>query len=152
MKQLRNLSVVTIIVLLLTAYFYFQSVAATGCTGLVSWKNGKTPDAQGKIHVTVNYSAGPTAPNAGVLSLMRGAVEEWNFYSCTTGVVFTETTGTGDLEFFYTTDENDTGGCAAYRPASVRIFHGPAFQSRVDQMTICKLELYLSMNSDTSLG
>ena len=62
------LPVPTILFLLVCANTAF----GTGCTGQTSWLNGKTPDSLGRVHVTVNYSGGPNAPNSTVRGLMEG--------------------------------------------------------------------------------
>ena len=85
--------------------------------------------------MSVNYSGGPTAPTATVRGLMEDAVAAWNVYSCKTGIVLDATTSSGDLEFFYTTNETLTLSCAAYSTDTDRIYHGPIFQSRVSNMS-----------------
>src|SRR5437762_2980851 len=135
MRRLPHLIIASLIAVVLFS-FYGHSVGATGCTGgSFSWKTGKTPDAQGRLHVSVNYSGGPTAPTATVKGLMEDAVAAWNVYSCKTGIGLDATTSSGDLEFFYTTNETLTLSCAAYSTDTDRIYHGPIFQSRVSNMS-----------------
>lgn len=93
-----------------------------GPSSLVSWITNKPRDSQGLVHVTVNYSGGNDAPTATMKSLMQSAVAEWNTHSCQTGVVFSEVTSSATVEFVYTTNENDTKGCAAYVPSNQRIY------------------------------
>ena len=66
---------------------------------------------------------------------MEEAVAEWNSYQCSTGVVFEPSVGgSATLEFVYTTSEVDAGGCASFRWGSVRIYHGPSMQTRLEQL------------------
>lgn len=80
-----------IIVVLGVSFFTIphNQVEATSCHYQSSWKNGKTPDAQGRIHATVYYSAGAT-PSTAVKQLMEQAVADWNTFSCVSGVYFDE--------------------------------------------------------------
>lgn len=127
-----------IIVVLTVSFFTIPNnqVKATNCHNQSSWKNGKTPDAQGRIHATVYYSAGAT-PSTTVKQLMEQAVEAWNALSCVSGVYFDEVSSGGDLQFYYTTDETDTGaaGCSQYKPSSDRIYWGENFKYRVSHMS-----------------
>src|ERR1051326_4268169 len=106
---------------------------AQQCNPMPPWRSTKTPDAQGLVHVTVNYQGGSQAvPNTVTTRLMKEAVAEWNSFKCTTGVVFDDSPGgSATLEFVYESDDSDTGGCAAYRPSVGRIYHGPSLQSRL---------------------
>lgn len=107
-----------------------------------------TRDASGFLHVTVNYSGGPDAPpNANTVTAMQNAVNEWNNFKTTTKVIFeTAPAGTSaKLEFVYRpTVTSETGGCAAFNPASTRIYHGPELQARLTNLgltetTVCRL-------------
>src|SRR6266404_2809158 len=113
------------------------SAQVCGSSDFLGWMAGKERDSQGLIHATVNYAGGNEgAPTATMLLLMRQAVTEWNFRSCSTGVLFVPWPGGGvpDIEFTYTQTESYTGGCARYNWTQDRIYHGPALQSRLDNL------------------
>lgn len=117
------------------------------------WTIGKPRDAAGLYHVTVNWSAGPDgAPNATMMAQIQGATADWNIYACTTGVVFEPVNGSADLEFVLTTDESLTGGCARYDPPSVRIYHGPNLQSRLDNLGAAQTRLVFKHELGHFLG
>jgi hypothetical protein len=84
----------------------------------------------------VNVSGGNQAPNATMKRLIEEAIQEWNSYQCITGVQFQPPAPgvSSELEFVYTEDEQQTGGCAAYRPSTVRIYHGPFLQQRLNNL------------------
>lgn len=135
-KKMRRHSfalVFSLIFIYVTSIFVVLAYAQQCTPSMPPWRNSKTPDAQGLIHVTVNYQGGSEAvPNAVTTRLMKEAVEEWNAYKCTTGIVFdTSLGGSATLEFVYESDDADTGGCAAYKPSTGRIYHGPSLQSRL---------------------
>ena len=72
------------LIFVLAAITYAQ---VCGSSSQTAWKTFKTRDAQGLMHVTVNYSGGTEgAPNATMQRLMQEAVAEWNLYKCSTGL------------------------------------------------------------------
>jgi len=137
-----SLPVVLGLLISLAAISAFSKLVITGLAqvcisptqdDLSRFKN-KTRDANGLIHVTVNYSGGVEGtPNTATLQAMQTAVNEWNNFQNTTKVVF-ETAAPGTsafLEFAYTTDSQLTNGCASFYPPTVRIYHGPDLQARL---------------------
>ena len=96
--------------------------------------SGKVRDANGFIHVTVDYSGGSEgSPNAATLQSMKTAVGEWNNLKGTTKVVIDPVSAGGyaTLVFAYTANSAATQGCAAFVPSSDVIYHGPELQSRL---------------------
>jgi hypothetical protein len=92
--------------------------------------NRATNPTDGKIHVTYSFSEA-SVPNT-TKSAIENAIGQWNSKSGSTGVVFDPApAGTsGDLEFKRSDNSDDTGGCAAYRPASARVFYGADWETR----------------------
>jgi hypothetical protein len=116
--------------------------------------SGKPRDANGNIHVTVNYSGGPEASNQNITSAMQAAVGEWNLYSGTTKVIF-ELAPAGqfaDLEFYHTTDSSLTRGCAAFMPGSDRIYHGPEMEARLATLGEFEVEVVFKHEIGHYLG
>lgn len=115
-----------------------KSVSAQSCGSgsFVSWAASKTRDVQGLIQVTVKYSGGDHTPSEAVVNAAKSAVAEWNALKCSTGVQFTETSGSATLEFYYDPEENPdlTAGCAQYRSIVTRVYHGPNFASRLAEL------------------
>ena len=95
----------------------------------------RTPNpADGKIHITYSFS------EANISNTSKSAIEnafgQWNSKSGSTGVVFDPAPAgsSGDLEFKRSTDPDDTGGCAAYRPATTRVYYGAEWETRAANM------------------
>lgn len=80
-------------------------------------------DADGAIHVKVDYAGGTDQPNPTVKQAMQNAIAEWNSYSSITKVVFEPVTQgqQADLAFYHTNDSSLTGGCGKFSDASNRI-------------------------------
>ncbi|MDT5123905.1 MAG: hypothetical protein QOC96_3387 [Acidobacteriota bacterium] len=111
--------------------------------------------SDGYIHVTVNYSGGSEGvPNTTTLQAMQAAVSEWNNFKDTTKVVF-ETAPSGTqavLEFVYTTNSDDTGGCAQFNPPTDRIYHGPELQARLASLGQAEVTVVLKHELGHFLG
>lgn len=107
-----------------------------GPSSLRAWSTNMARDGRGILQVSVNVSGGNQAPNTTMKRLIEEAIQEWNSYQCITGVQFQPPPATGSsvLEFVYTEDEQKTGGCAAYSRETVRIYHGPALQQRLNNL------------------
>lgn len=87
----------------------------------------KAISADGYKHIAVNLSAGNEgSPNSDELSYMQTALDEWNQHKNISGVVFDVAPpgATGDLQFKFTTDDEDAGGCARFDGVRNRIKWG----------------------------
>ena len=75
----------------LSALAVATAVFAQQCTPTtqdpLSRFSNKPRDANGAIHITIDYSAGLNAPDPIVKQAMEAAVNEWNSFSGTTNVV-----------------------------------------------------------------
>ncbi|HEX6190619.1 MAG TPA: M57 family metalloprotease [Pyrinomonadaceae bacterium] len=93
----------------------------------------KPRDANGNIHITVNYRAGGVVADPATQGAMEAAIAEWNTFSSSTKVIF-EPAPAGqnrDLDFEWTNDSSKTGGCGRFDEASSTIFHGVEMESRL---------------------
>lgn len=93
-------------------------------------------DANGLLHIRVDYGAGTSQTNGTIRSAMEAAITEWNAYSNLTGVVFDPVASgqTADLTFFRTSDSSLTGGCGHFSSASNRIYHGDEMETRLQTL------------------
>jgi peptidase M66-like protein len=89
----------------------------------------KSPGGDGKIHVAVSMNGGVT-----LQPLIQKALDGWNAYSGTTGIVFDPAPAgsTPDLTISYISDESPTGtdGCAREDPPTQSIYWGQILQNR----------------------
>jgi hypothetical protein len=95
---------------------------------------GKSPGADGKIHITYGFAE---APSEAVKNSVSTGFSQWNGVSGATKVVF-EAAVPGalpDLEFKSSDSANKTGGCAGYRQATDRVYYSPGFQQAAQAST-----------------
>jgi hypothetical protein len=122
------------ILLLATSALITNSIAGQQCltasqiTGILL--NRAPNPTDGKIHVTYSFSE-PNVPNTSKAAI-ENAIGQWNTKSSSTGVIFDPAPAGSfaDLEFKRSDNPDDTGGCAAYRPASARVFYGADWETR----------------------
>lgn len=90
----------------------------------------KQPDANGIIHVSYSFND----PNISAVdkNAILNAIGQWNAVSSTTRVTFdpAQPPASGNIEFKQSDDTNETGLCAAFRPATGRVYYGPGWQQR----------------------
>ncbi len=116
--------------------------------------SNKPRDANGNIHVTVNYSAGPEGSNPSITQAMQSAIAEWNVYSNSTKVVF-EMAASGqqaDLDFYHTVDSSLTGGCGKFQPGTTRIYHGAELEARLANLGQFEVEVVFKHEIGHYLG
>ena len=95
----------------------------------------KVPDSNGVIHVTyafVDSAGNPATPPTAVGTAVTKAVNQWNGVTSTTHVVFEPApAGTSaTIQFKQSSDPEETGLCAAYRPSDDRINYNAAQEQR----------------------
>jgi len=129
------LQVIGIAMLLLAiSAFIANSIAGQACltaSNISSILLNRAPNpTDGKIHVTYSFSEA-SIPNT-TKAAIENAIGQWNSKSGSTGVVLdpAPSGSSGDLEFKRSDNLDDTGGCAAYRPASARVFYGADWETR----------------------
>ena len=129
------LQVIGIVMLLLaTSVLIANSIAGQNCltaSNISGILLNRAPDpADGKIHVTYSFSES-NVPDTSKLAI-ENAIGQWNSKSSSTGVMFdpAPTGASGDLEFKRSNDPAQTGGCAAYRPSSARVFYSADWETR----------------------
>jgi hypothetical protein len=97
----------------------------------------------GLVHTTyafIDSNGNVMTPDANTLAAFNSAISQWNGVKATTGVQFdalpTGQPGTSaDIQVQLTTDAGgNTGGCAAYKPDTGRIYYGETFL-QADQST-----------------
>ena len=126
-------SLVAVVILVLTGLTITISISALDCIPSedFSWAlQNREPENDGKIHVTFSFND----PNISQQSkdAILNAIAQWNSQSNTTGV-FIEPAGqgqSGDLEFKNSTNPDETGLCAGYKPATQRIYYNPQWEQR----------------------
>lgn len=114
----------------------------------------KTRDANGNIHITVNYAGGSTVPDPAIKSAMQAAIAEWNSFSSTTKIVFdlNQPPNIPDLEFAWTDDTAKNGGCGKFDPATSRIYHGPGLEARLASLGSSEVQVVLKHEIGHFLG
>lgn len=88
------------------------------------------PDGKRHIKVDLGTASGPER------SAMEAALNEWNSFKDTTGVVFDIVpSGTpADLEFSFTLSRTLSGGCASFNPSSSRIYYSTQLGERMNNL------------------
>ena len=104
---------------------------------LFAYRVCSTPrGSDGKKHITVNFAGGSEGvPSATERQAIEAAINEWNKYSATSGVIFEQAPAgtTAVLEFAFSTNSTagtSTGGCARHNVQSSRIYWGSDLQAR----------------------
>jgi hypothetical protein len=115
--------------------------AAQVCQSLTVDDRGRfknrAAQADGLLHMTVNYVGGSAGtPDTDMKQAMQSAVSEWNSFSATSGVKLDAVAdgASADLEFAYTTDDTQAGGCAHFDVGSERIYWGDSLKNRMTQL------------------
>lgn len=111
-------------------------------------------DANGNIHISVNYAAGGVVPDPTIRQAMEAAIAEWNTFSSTTKVIFDPAPAgqTGDLQFVWTNDSSKTGGCGHFDEDSSTIFHGLEMESRLAHLGQAEVEVVFKHEIGHFLG
>ena len=119
---------VTLIILAITI-----SISALDCIPTSDFSSAllnREPQGDGKIHITYNLSD-PSIPQSAKAAI-ENAVAQWNSQSGSTGVFIEPAPQgqSGDVEFKNSTNLDDTGLCAGYKPSTQRIYYNPDWESR----------------------
>jgi len=111
-------------------------------------------DANGNIHITVNYAAEGVVPDPSIRGAMEAAIAEWNTFSSTSKVIFELAPAgqNGDLNFVWTDDSSKTGGCGRFDEASSTIFHGLEMESRLANLGQAEVEVVFKHEIGHFLG
>jgi len=133
MRTLRRSYDIAIILGILTLLIVPSVVAQYYCEPASSIDNvlkDRQPASDGKIHVTFSFNdpnISQTSKNA-----ILNALNQWNGQGSTSGFVFEAAAAgvTGDVEFMPSTNQTETGGCAAYKPSSQRILYSHDWEQR----------------------
>jgi hypothetical protein len=127
------------ILLLATSALIANSIAGQNCipaSGISGILLNRAPSpTDGKIHITYSFSEASVPDTS--KSAIQNAIGQWNSKSGSTGVFFDPSPAgsSGDLEFKRSDNPDDTGGCAAYRPSSARVFYGTDWETRAGNQT-----------------
>jgi len=115
---------------------------------------GMQRDANGILHVSVDFGAGTSETNPTIRAAMEAAINDWNTYTSITGVHFEPVSAgqTADLAFFRTGDSSLTGGCGKFSPASNRIYHGDEMEARLAAMGQAEVEIVFEHEIGHYLG
>lgn len=133
MGQQYRLTLALTICLFVLALTIHESISAQNCvdTSLVpSALKNRAPAADGKIHVT--YSFNNPNISATAKKAIENAFAQWNNKSGTTRVIFEQAApgASGDIEFKFSSNINETGGCAGYSPTTGRVYYSPEWETR----------------------
>lgn len=133
LRQFLQLTSVSIL-LLVTSALIANSIIGQQCipaSNISDILRIRAPNpTDGKIHITYSFSES----NLSITSkaAFDDAIKQWNSKSGSTGVFFDPAPAgsSGDVEFKRSTDPADTGGCAAFRPATTRVYYGAEWETR----------------------
>jgi hypothetical protein len=125
--------------LLLTSALIANSIIGQECippSNIAEILRIRAPNpTDGKIHITYSFSESNLSTTS--KSAFDKAIGQWNSKSGSTGVFFDPAPAgsSGDVEFKRSTEPADTGGCAAYRPATSRVYYGAEWETRAANVT-----------------
>ena len=108
-----------------------QQCQPTSVDNLSRFDN-KPRDANGNIHITVNYSAGTEGSNPIITRATPGQQ--------------------ADLDFYHTVSSTLTGGCAHFSPDTSRIYHGAELEARLSAMGEAEVAVVLKHEVGHFLG
>ena len=133
LRQFLQLTGISILLLVISALIANsitgqQCVPASEISDIL--RNRAANPTDGKIHITYSFSEANISNTS--KSAIENALGQWNSKSGSTGVVFDPAPAGsfGDVEFKRSTDPADTGGCAAYRPATSRVYYSAEWETR----------------------
>src|ERR1044072_657083 len=159
LRQCLQLTSVSIL-LLLTSALIANSIIGQQCipaSNISEILRIRAPNpSDGKIHITYSFSESNVSTTS--KAAFDNAIGQWNSKSGSTGVFFDPAPAgsSGDVEFKRSTDPADTGGCAAYRPATTRVYYGADWETRaanvVDGATVIAHELGHFLGLDEAGG
>ena len=138
LRQCLQLTSVSIL-LLLTSALIANSIIGQQCipaSNISEILRIRAPNpSDGKIHITYSFSESNLSTTS--KAAFDNAIGQWNSKSGSTGVFFDPAPAgsSGDVEFKRSTDPADTGGCAAYRPATTRVYYGAEWETRAANVT-----------------
>jgi hypothetical protein len=138
---------------LFTSAAFGQSCQLTVDDDLSRFRS-RVRDANGLIHVTVNFSGGSEgSPDGPMLQAMQAAINEWNSFQSKTKVVFSApSVGSTNLEFAYTTNRSEAGGCAHFNPNLSRIYWGEDLKARMQSLGQAEVTVVLKHELGHFLG
>ncbi len=119
------LMLLSTVVLFLAVVSLVKAQQCISSSPLAPELRNRPPDANGIIHVSYSFND-PNISQASKDAILN-ALGQWNGVSNSTHVVFDQAAPGAfpDLEFKGSDNAADTGGCAAYRPSSTRVFYSP---------------------------